>query len=107
LPRRINLFARVTGLVALQFFAAGGLEDVGAPPADRVHIMPGRGWHAAAIGVSALVWWQHAGTLASLGVSRARTAQELWRCSVGLARRIGEARPVAPALDARLQEGAP
>ncbi len=56
LQRRINLFARVTVLVSLLFFAAGGLLLVLAPPADRVHIMPGRGWHAAAIGVSALLW---------------------------------------------------
>lgn len=67
------------------------------------------GWLACALGVSVLVWCQHAGTLASLGVPRARTALELWRCSMGVARRIREARlgAPAPALSARLQEGAP
>ncbi|HEY8208155.1 MAG TPA: hypothetical protein VIG99_11780 [Myxococcaceae bacterium] len=55
------------------------------------------GWFACALGVSVLVWSQHAATLASLGVPRARTALELWRCSTSVARKIREARQGTPA----------
>ena len=81
----------------------------GAEQSWPVYALIQAGWFACALGVSALVWGQHAGTLASLGVSRARTAMELWRCSVSVARRIWEARldALAPSLGAHLQEGAP
>jgi hypothetical protein len=68
------------------------------------HALIQAAWWFFALGVSALVFWQHAPTLASLGVPRARTATELARCSAEVSRRIREARrePVAAAV--RLQE---
>ncbi|HYV49319.1 MAG TPA: ferritin-like domain-containing protein [Myxococcaceae bacterium] len=72
------------------------------------HVAIQAGWLFFALGVSAMVWWQHAPTLASLGVPFPRTAFELVRYTVEVSRRIHWARraAVAAPAPARLQEHA-
>lgn len=57
------------------------------------HALIQAAWWFFALGVSAMVWWRHAPTLASLGVPRTRMAFELARSSAEVSRRIHDARP--------------
>jgi len=70
------------------------------------HALIQAGWLFFALGVSAMVWWRHAPTLASLGVPLPRTAFELVRYTVEVSRRIQWARRAPVTAAARLQEHA-